>query len=109
MSATQSPPVPPTPAPALDYANPYSRDAAPPGNKLLVLAVSVAVAFLGANAFADAAGFSPVTRTDDGADVVVPRILCGVVLFVLSLAVVAALLRAFRATADALARTPERP
>ena len=49
MTTMQSPPIPPEPhltAATLDYANPRTRVEPPPGNKLLVLAVSVAVALL---------------------------------------------------------------
>ena len=112
MTTMQSPPIPPEPhltAATLDYANPRTRVEAPPGNKLLVLAVSVAVALLGANAFADAAGFPVVRNANYDAGAVMLRILSGIVVFLLSLAVVSALLRAVRAGLGLLARTPERP
>src|SRR5688572_23431030 len=93
MTTMQSPPIPPEPnltAGTLDYATPRTRVEAPPGNKLLVLAVSVAVALLGANAFADAAGFPVVRNPNSDAGAVMLRILSGIVVFLLSLAVVGA-------------------
>ena len=109
MSTMQSQPVSPAPAAALDYAGPQTRVAAPPGQKLLVLALAVAAAFLGANAFADATGFPPVGNMGEQAGPIALRILCGLVVFLVSLAVLGAMLRAFRALAGALARTADRP
>lgn len=96
-------------APTLDYAGPQTRLLAPPGQKWLVFALAVAVAFLGANAFADAAGFPPIRDAGRDAHLVVLRILCGLVLFLVALVGIAALLRAGGSVIDALARTPDRP
>ena len=111
MSTMPSQPVPPAPAAALDYASPQTRAAAaaPPGQKLLVLALAVSAAFLGANAFADATGFPPVGDMGDQAGPIALRILCGLVVFLVSLAVLGALLRGFRTLAGVLARAADRP
>jgi hypothetical protein len=83
-------------------------DAGPPPRKhwLLSLGLALAVGFLGANRFADAAGF-PREGARDWATT--SRVLSGFVVGLLTFAVVQFLLYQTRAAVNALARSPRRP
>lgn len=98
------------PAP-IDYASPRAADSATAGRGYMGVAAALAAAigFLGANAFADAAGFPRPRNPNDDAGYVALRVLCGIVVFIISFVVLAHLFRELRALVGALSRSPDRP
>jgi hypothetical protein len=75
----------------------------------LAFALAVAIGILGANAFADAAGFSANSSARDSPEAVLPRILCGIVLFVLSWMLLRFLFQLGNRIVWRLAQVRERP
>ena len=93
----------------IDYASPGPGARPGKGHALLAAALAVAVGFLGANAFADAAGFPAPEDSNRDAGYVALRVLCGVVVFAVAFVVLAFVFREVRALAHSLARSPVRP
>jgi hypothetical protein len=75
----------------------------------LVPAVAIAVGILGANSFADAAGFPPIVSGEQEPGHVMLRLVCAIVVGVLSAAVFATLLRLVRVLSIKLSETRGRP
>jgi hypothetical protein len=99
----------PAPAP-IAYATPHPAAGAGRGGQLgLAAALALAIGFLGANAFADAAGFPVPENPNRDSGYVFLRVLCGVVVFFVSFVVLAFLLRELRGLVHVLARSPDRP
>ena len=93
----------------LDYASPRPADNSGRGYIGLAGALAVAVGFLGANAFADAAGF-PIPRDPNrDAGYVALRVVCGLVVFAVAWVVFSFAFRELHALAHGLARSQTRP
>ena len=114
-AAAQQPPPPPTTlaqptnfSRTLEYAGPHTARPSGRGGRFLVFALALAAAVLGANAFADAAGFDP-GNFSRRPELVFVRVLCGIVVFIVAVALIGASVRAIAWAVDALARTPARP
>ena len=95
--------------PPLDYASPRPPDHAGRGYLGLAAALALAVGFLGANSFADAAGLPAPRDASRDSGYIALRVLCGIVVFVVTFVVFSFLLRELRALAHTLARSSNRP
>jgi hypothetical protein len=98
-----------TQTPALDYATPRSASAPGRGHFAVAAALALAVGFLGANAFADAAGLPVPQDPSRDPGYVFLRVVCGIVVFVVTFVVLSVLFRELRALVHTLARTSLRP
>jgi hypothetical protein len=93
----------------LEYATPRAAGTGGRGYLGLAAALALAVGFLGANAFADAAGFPTPRNPERDSGYVALRVLCGVVVFVISFVVFVFVFRELRALVHTMARAPVRP
>jgi len=96
-----------TQATTLDYANPQRRIPTP--HLSLVLALALAAAFLEANAFADAVGIAPVIDVERDPGHVFLRIICGVIVGFVALAILLFLVRGGQWLIHALGATQAKP
>ena len=94
-------------ATALDYANPQRRIPTP--HLSLVLALALATAFLEANAFADAAGVAPVVDAERDPGHVFLRVICGVIVGFVALAILLFLVRSGQWLVQVLSSTRGKP
>jgi len=94
----------------LDYATPQPRFRGnSPSHRLLVLAVALAAGFLEANAFADAAGIAPVSDPEREPGHVFFRIVCGIVVGFVALAIMLFLVRGGQWVIAVLGSTRDKP
>ena len=97
-----------TPVP-IEYASPRPEATRGRPHWGLSAALALALGFLGANAFADAAGFPRPRENYHDEGYVALRVLCGVVVFVVSWVVFAFAFRELVALTNAMARATVRP
>ena len=97
------------PLPPLEYASPRPADSSDRGHIGLAAALALAVGFLGANAFADAAGFPVPRDANRDSGYVALRVLCGFVVFAVAWVVLSVAFRELHALARGLAASPTRP
>jgi len=93
-------------AAALNYATPTATTKT---KNYLPRAIGIALGVLGANTFADAAGFPPIVDADRDAGYVFLRVICGIILAVVTTYLVSASLRAVRVAAAGFSQIHGRP
>jgi hypothetical protein len=94
---------------SLSYASPMLKPDRHGVPVYLIVAGALAAGVIGANSFADAAGFPIVANADRDAGYVLLRIMCGVILALLTAALLAGSGRLWNALAAGLSRTNVRP
>jgi hypothetical protein len=95
------------PAAPLNYASPMPKPLLMPG--YLGPVVAIAVGVLGANGFADAAGFPAVVSAERDAGYIVIRVICGCIVAILTTAILASAQRLAQIIAGSLSHTRGRP
>jgi len=93
--------------PPLNYATPMLKPRS--SQRYLPLAAAIAVGVLGANTFADAAGFAAVVDAEREPGHVFVRVVCGVILAFLAAVIVSATMRSVAIVGAILAQTRGRP